>query len=265
MTHRNDPPRFEEEGPEALRALMRAMHQRGPSDAAAERIAKRLATAGVPTAPVKDAPLAGHWAASHKLALAALAALGVITLGWQATHASPPASPASPSDAFEAVPSSVASPTTAASAPVAPANVAPIEPAVVAIGDLPSASPPAARPAGAALSAGGVKAKTSTGNGGGAASPTELEIMQRAQSALAADPARALAITNEHARAYPSGELVQERELIAIEALARTGRKDQAEARAHALIQRFPRTPYAARLELAIGRPLPSLGAPRNP
>jgi hypothetical protein len=264
MTHRTDPPRFDEEGPEALRSLMHAVRSRGPSDAAAERISKRLAMAGVPLAPARGA-LAGHRLAPHKLALVALAAFGVMALGWQAMHAPPPASAPSPSDAFEAVPSAVASPTTAAAESPAPESVAPVEPAAVSIHDLPSAAMPSARPSVAALTGGGTKGRAATAGVGATAPSTELEIMQRAQSALAADPQRALAITNEHARAYPTGELVQERELIAVEALARIGRREEAQERAHALIQRFPRTPYAARIELAIGRPLASLGAPRKP
>ncbi|MDF2692425.1 MAG: hypothetical protein K0S65_808, partial [Labilithrix sp.] len=81
----------------------------------------------------------------------------------------------------------------------------------------------------------------------------ELALVQRAQASLATDPQRALATTDEHARAYPKGEFTQERELSAVEALARMGRKEEARGRARALIQRYPRTPYAARLEMAVG------------
>jgi len=273
MSARRDPPRFSEEGPEALRTLMRAVHDRGPSDAAAARIAKQLAMAGVPTAPpAKGTRVAGRWAASHKLSLFAIAALGLSVAAWQATHASSATSADGPGAAVsESVAAESVAPLATEATALAPstetaplANTAPSGTAVIAIAELPSAS---ARPriAQASAPAARVKAKNIAGDIAEASAPSELELLQRAQSALAATPARALAITNEHARAYPSGELVQERELIAVEALARTGQNDQAYERARALMQRFPRTPYVARLELALGRPLQGPDAARAP
>jgi hypothetical protein len=73
---------------------------------------------------------------------------------------------------------------------------------------------------------------------------------------LASNPGRALAMADQLARDFPNGEFVQEREAIAVEALARVGRKGEALQRARALLGRFPRTPYAARLELVIGQPI---------
>ena len=99
----------------------------------------------------------------------------------------------------------------------------------------------------------------------GGPSATELELVQRAQAALASDPNRALTLTNEHAVTYPKGELVQEREVIAVEALSRLGRNEEASRRALAFVRRFPQTPYAARLEMAIGRPLPEPSGARTP
>jgi hypothetical protein len=84
----------------------------------------------------------------------------------------------------------------------------------------------------------------------------EFELIQRAQDKLASDPARALTILQEHARVFPAGELTQERETMAVEALVRVHRKPEAKARASALLARFPRTPYVARLESALGEPL---------
>ncbi len=277
MSARRDPPRFSEEGPDALRALMSTVHDRGPSDAAAARIAKQLAMAGVPMTRTKGTRVAGRWAASHKLSLVAIAALGLTVAGWEATHVSSASSSSGSSSSGSYSPESV---TTSAAAPLpteaserlpssetaetAPLeNVDPIAPAVVAHEELPSAARRSLTRA--APPAGGVKGKATTGDGVETKAPSELELLQRAQSALAATPARALAITNEHARAYPSGELAQERELIAVEALARTGQNDQAYERARALVQRYPRTPYAARIELALGRPLPAPDAAPNP
>lgn len=84
----------------------------------------------------------------------------------------------------------------------------------------------------------------------------EFELIQRAQEKLASDPASALTVLQEHARSFPAGELTQERETMAVEALVRVHRKPEARARASALLARFPRTPYVARLESALGEPL---------
>lgn len=89
----------------------------------------------------------------------------------------------------------------------------------------------------------------------------EFALIQRAQAALPSDPALALAIADEHARAFPAGELTQEREVVAVEALSRLGRRAEAKRRASALLERFPSTPYEPRLERALGErvsPAPS-------
>ncbi|MDF2693626.1 MAG: hypothetical protein K0S65_2009, partial [Labilithrix sp.] len=129
--------------------------------------------------------------------------------------------------------------------------------AAIPVDELPSAAPPSASAPAPAFAGGvrGASVRSSTVSAGGASSP-EIELLQRAKAALVSDPERALSITSEQARAYPSGEFVQEREVIAVEALSRLGRKDEAVRRARALVKQFPRTPYAARLEIAVGQPL---------
>ncbi|MFZ5891385.1 MAG: hypothetical protein ACOY0T_10065 [Myxococcota bacterium] len=86
----------------------------------------------------------------------------------------------------------------------------------------------------------------------------EFQLLRAARQALATNPARALALTDEHARSFPRGMLIQEREAIAIESLARVGRQADAKLRAQRFLQRFPASPYAKRVEAAV----PS--APRN-
>jgi hypothetical protein len=78
---------------------------------------------------------------------------------------------------------------------------------------------------------------------------TEVHLLQRAQSALGADPGAALALTVEHARRFPGGALGQERELIAVTALVALGRRPEAQARAASLLERFPASAYRGRLE----------------
>jgi hypothetical protein len=77
----------------------------------------------------------------------------------------------------------------------------------------------------------------------------ELALLTRAQEQLEVAPATALALLGEHEQRYASGVLVQERELLRIDAERALGRSDSAAARAQAFIARFPRSPQRARLE----------------
>jgi hypothetical protein len=74
-------------------------------------------------------------------------------------------------------------------------------------------------------------------------------LLGAAQSALAADPNRALQLTAEHRRQFPSGAFTQEREVIEIDALYRLGRKAEAERRATQFIARNPGSSYARRVK----------------
>jgi len=67
----------------------------------------------------------------------------------------------------------------------------------------------------------------------------EAQLLERAQAALARRPAEALQLTREHEARFPRGALVQEREVIAIDALERLGRVGAAKARAAAFERRF--------------------------
>ncbi len=81
----------------------------------------------------------------------------------------------------------------------------------------------------------------------------EVKLLERAQDALRSQPAEALALCNDHAKRFPSGMLVQEREMIAIEALSKLGRKDEARARADRFKARFPGSSHTRRLETLLG------------
>ncbi len=263
-TEQPDTPRAGEQDPAALRAFVRS-RQAGPSDAALDRMAKRLATAGVlnPTrSPAGARPAATGRVAYYKAGLLAAAVAGVLAVSWDraeglfAVNAEQASSKTATSPAPEVV-----SPTSELPVAQAPQSVPPS--AVVSVDQLPAAPSPAqginSAPAGAR--------STKSPAGGPEAAPraTELELVQRAQAALASDPSRALSLTKEHAHAYPTGELVQEREVIAVEALSRLGRNEEASRRALAFVRRFPQTPYAARLEMAIGRPLPEPSGASTP
>ncbi len=63
------------------------------------------------------------------------------------------------------------------------------------------------------------------------------------------DASGALSRLAELQRAVPGGILGQEREALAIEALAKSGRASEAQARARAFLQAYPQSPHATRVE----------------
>jgi len=84
----------------------------------------------------------------------------------------------------------------------------------------------------------------------------ELALIARAQRSLASDPAAALALVEDNRRLLAQSSFAQEAEVIAVAALARLGRTDEAAARAARFVARFPDSVHAARMRrvAAIGR-----------
>jgi hypothetical protein len=82
---------------------------------------------------------------------------------------------------------------------------------------------------------------------------SEAALIEAARSVVRRDPARALAITETHRRSFPSGELAPEREVLAIDALVRLGRRDEARARADAFRTAHPRSIHTARIAAILG------------
>jgi hypothetical protein len=71
----------------------------------------------------------------------------------------------------------------------------------------------------------------------------EMALVARAQTALHRGLyASALSALDEHARRFPRGDLAEEREALAVQALARAGRDDEARARADRFESRYPRS-----------------------
>jgi hypothetical protein len=69
----------------------------------------------------------------------------------------------------------------------------------------------------------------------------ERALLDVARTALAnGDPARALQAVARHEKTYPNGLLVEEREALAVKALAAAGRNDEARARGGRFVKRFP-------------------------
>ena len=82
---------------------------------------------------------------------------------------------------------------------------------------------------------------------------SEAEIIEQARRQLQNNPAQALAFTKTHGRLYPKGILAQEREVIAIEALARLGKSKAAEKRADAFRAAQPNSIHDLHLRSTLG------------
>ena len=112
--------------------------------------------------------------------------------------------------------------------------------------DVPRAAPPAS----AVTSHAGASAEAPSSRGLAA----ERALLDVARSALARGEAgEAIVATDRHAREYPDGSLVEEREAIAVKALVALGRMDEARRRAHALEQRFPNGLTVRAVRAAVG------------
>jgi hypothetical protein len=82
----------------------------------------------------------------------------------------------------------------------------------------------------------------------------EVKLLERAQDALRTKSSgEALTLCDEHARRFPSGLLVQEREVIAIEALVKAGRMADAKTRAARFKTRFPGSSHTRRIASLVG------------
>ena len=68
----------------------------------------------------------------------------------------------------------------------------------------------------------------------------EAALLERARLLATNNPSQALAVTREHARRFPNGLLAQEREVIAIEALRKLGKQDEASQRATKFQKAYP-------------------------
>jgi len=119
------------------------------------------------------------------------------------------------------------------------------------------ASPPnaAASPAPSSALAPGMAVRPEDPTGPSTASPgeSELALLDRAHARMAADPADAMRALDEHRARYPHGAFAQEREVLAIEALVRLGRRHEAEARAAAFATQYPSSAHRRRIAVLLG------------
>jgi hypothetical protein len=83
----------------------------------------------------------------------------------------------------------------------------------------------------------------------------ELALLARAKRTLARDPEQALSLATEHERAFAHGKFVEEREVIAIEALMRSGARELAMERAATFRAAYPRSTHLDRLRVILQEP----------
>lgn len=128
--------------------------------------------------------------------------------------------------------------------PVLPISAAPSPPAADPTPSPSVASPlerPPAAPARAASSAGNPSIEE------------QIALVERARSAVAnRKPAAALAALDEYQRRFPAGVLGQEATLLRIETLLASGDKATATRLGRRFLERYPRSPMAARVKTLI-------------
>jgi hypothetical protein len=235
MTDPKDPPRLLDVSggaPAGLRDVLGAARNDVGSDAQVARLAERLgpllAPPALPAPPV--AATASGIGAALKLGLAGVALLVAGGGAWLLS------TPKSALPSAPVLPPAVAAQTPPSSTVVAAPNDTPPPAAVeapapgVSNAEPPGATPPPAKPTPPARL-------------------SEAELLEQARSALKSDPARALARANGHRSRFPGGVLVQEREVIAIQALRRLGRTAEADRRAEAFEKAFPGSAFQRKLK----------------
>lgn len=80
----------------------------------------------------------------------------------------------------------------------------------------------------------------------------ELRLLTRARMVLSLDPSAALLLTDEHLRSYPDGTFAEEREVIAIDALARAELSADARERAARFLRAHPRSAHTERVRAVV-------------
>ena len=78
--------------------------------------------------------------------------------------------------------------------------------------------------------------------------------MAARQALRANDAGKALHLLTQAQQRFRNGALVEEREALSIEAMARTGQSARASARAQAFVKRHPRSPHAADVQRFIAK-----------
>jgi hypothetical protein len=79
--------------------------------------------------------------------------------------------------------------------------------------------------------------------------PSEATLLANARRTLRSDPAAALELTREHAQRFPQGRFIQEREVVAVDALFRLGRIRDGRSRAERFLSRYQSSIHRATIQ----------------
>jgi hypothetical protein len=217
--------------PGELGRLFRAAEADLPSQAQLSNVAERLGPLLAPPGATPASSAAGMPRAL-KLGLLAGALLGAVAIAVGVSTQRAPSVEKSAPSAVAPPANQVLTPALSAAAPaIAPSPSAEAPPAA-------SATSPASNPA--------PRSSRAPAN--------EALLLERARRALASDPARALALTKQHQQSFPNGLLKQEREVIAIEALRRLGKAEQAGERAGRFEKQYPDSAHRRAVETGLNQ-----------
>jgi len=250
----NEPP-FDADDEALLEQAVQGMRDDMPDDTRMRGLEQRLAPVLVPE-PRADRPW--HGRQLPLIAGAALVIAGVMASTHQQIDLTPSSSGGAP---IEAAATTI--PSTPQASPPAPTNMTERDEApstampvftVDALPSLPSAAPrrpnqPERSPKRPVEAPSEITPSPDTA----AEEPgDELAVLEEARGALATDPARTLALAEEHAKRFQRPSFAQERERLAIDALVRSGRRDDAQERAARFESTYPRSPHLARVRALV-------------
>ncbi|MGE0787392.1 MAG: hypothetical protein AB7S26_17095 [Sandaracinaceae bacterium] len=253
-----DPVRWKDDAsvPEDVRALL--SHGAAPPafDEDARRAAAVVAASLAATAPTAAAAAGG---VGLKLAIGLLAITaiggGALFVASEDAPDDPPVHVASTERADPSAPRATSRASEPALDEAPPTEAAVEEDAVVEAPTVesPPSTPSAARPA-RAVGQRDVPDTITAAEPDADALAREAALLERARASVADDPSATLALVREHERDFPAGQLTHEREMIAIDALLRAGRRTEAERRADRFLVRYPRGIYRARVARMLDR-----------
>jgi hypothetical protein len=190
---------------------------------------------GAMNAGAQSAVSAGAWKLKLLLGAGATGALAAALVGLGISRPEAPPGPAASASAA-AAPVAIASPSEPEVAvPVPAASVVP-EPTP----EIPSAAAPAPGP------------KTLASDKQ-ARLAEEVRHLAEVRRLAAGNPAAAAQMADEGHQRFRGGMLYQEREAVAISALARAGRQTESRSRAARFLERFPKSPFADQVRAVTG------------
>lgn len=242
-----DPPRWLTDAgtPDTVRALLGALEAPAPlSPEKQAALARQLAEISASAGAAGTGAVAGAWL-KVKIGLVCGACLGggLVVAHWVSEEAQPrPVVAAVQSSPLDLAPGRV---------PETSSTPAPVSPDGDGYGPSAAMDPAAAGETTAATAAAPSGATTKPARGvardvDGLA--REEALLERARSLAANDPRGALRLLRRHGRRFPQGQLAAERMFLSVQVLEQLGEEAAAREEAEVLMERFPRSSYAARL-----------------